>query len=113
MSLTSQIAETRSFAVEVSGWDSSDNFFVERCELVWHERSGKQVCLKQPLRENTILLVRLLDSGERERSHPVVYEAKLIGTPERGLRQFQLHASSPRGVETEFEREHSVSALVR
>ncbi|HKV23741.1 MAG TPA: hypothetical protein VJN93_04050 [Candidatus Acidoferrum sp.] len=105
MPSTSQIAESRTFAVEVSGWDSSDNFFVERCDLTWHERSGKQVCLRQPVRENTILLVRLLDSGERERSHPIVYKARLIGKTESGLRQFLLHASSPRAGEREYTRE--------
>lgn len=42
----------RLYAVEISGWDSAQDFFVEKCDLVWYEDSGKHVALKQTLREN-------------------------------------------------------------
>lgn len=38
---------TRLYAVEISGWDSMEYFFVEKCELEWNEESGKQVALKR------------------------------------------------------------------
>jgi hypothetical protein len=39
---------TRWYAVEVSGWDQRENFFVENCELEWKEESAKQVTLDRP-----------------------------------------------------------------
>ena len=87
---------TRLFAVEVSGWDCSQSFFVEKCDLVWNEGSGKHVALKRVLRENTLLFVRLLQSAESDPSHPVVYQAELVGTTDSGLAQFRLHTVSPR-----------------
>lgn len=92
---------TRLFAVEVSGWDSSQSFFVEKCDLVWNEESGKHVALKRALRDNTLLFVRLLQPTETDRSHPVVYQAELMGTTNNGLGQFRLHAVSPRLREAE------------
>ena len=94
-------AGTRLYAVEVSGWDSTQRFFVEKCDLVWNEDSGKHVSLKRTLRENAILFVRLLQTGEAERSQPVVYEAELVGSTESGLRQFRLSAVVPRSKEEE------------
>jgi hypothetical protein len=63
------------YDVEVSGWDRMKTFFVERCALEWNEESGKQVSIKQTLTENSVPLVRLLQPGESDRSHPVVFEA--------------------------------------
>jgi hypothetical protein len=83
------------YAVEVSGWDAAEKFFVERCELEWDEESSKQVVLKQALGENTLLLVRLRQEGESDRSHPVVYEAELVGKTKGGLQQFRLNAVVP------------------
>ena len=86
---------TTVYAVEASGWDATEKFFVERCELEWDEESSKQVTLRQALGENTLLLVRLLQEGESDRSHPVVYEAELVGKTESGLQQFRLNAVVP------------------
>lgn len=92
---------TRLFAVEVSGWDSTHSFFVEKCDLVWNEESGKHVALKRPLREKTLLFVRLLQSTEADRSHPVVYQAELMGKTSGGLGQFRLHSIAPQLQEME------------
>lgn len=91
----------RLYAVEVSGWDSSQSFFVEKCELLWTEGIGKRVVLRQKLRESTILFVRLLQTSENDRGHPVVYEAELVGSTDNGLRQFRLTAAIPRLKEAE------------
>jgi len=85
----------RVYAVEVSGWDAKEEFFVERCELEWNEESSKQVALKRTLGENTLLLVRLLQEGESDRSHPVVYEAESVGKTKTGLQQFRLTTVVP------------------
>lgn len=91
----------RLYAVEVSGWDGAQNFFVEKCDLVWNEESGKHVVLSQRLRNNVLLFVRLLQSDEAERSHPVVYEAELVGKTPSGQHQFRLNAVVPRAREEE------------
>jgi hypothetical protein len=86
---------SRVYTVEVSGWDHSEEFFVERCELEWNEESSKQVALSRALGDNTLLLVRLLQEGDSDRSHPVVYEAELVGKTESGLQQFRLNPVAP------------------
>jgi hypothetical protein len=85
----------RLYAVEVSGWDCSEEFFVERCELEWNEESSKQVALTRALGENTLLLVRLMQAAEAGPSHPVVYEAELVGETESGLQKFRLNPVAP------------------
>lgn len=86
---------TRIYAVEVSGWDSNEHFFVERCDLEWDEESSKQVALTRALGKSTLLLVRLLEEGEPDRSHPVVYEAEFLGKTKSGRQQFRLNAVVP------------------
>jgi len=85
----------RMYAVEVSGWDRMQEFFVERCDLEWGEEFEKHVALKTALRSNGVLLVRLLQPGEADRSHPVVYEAELVGKTKSGLHQFRLSVVIP------------------
>jgi hypothetical protein len=89
------LSASRLFTVEVSGWDRSEKFFVERCELEWNEESRKHVALTRALSENTLLLVRLMQAGEAGRPHPVVYEAELVGKTESGLQQFRLNPVAP------------------
>lgn len=86
---------TSLYDVEVSGWDRMETFFVERCELEWNEESGKQVSIQQTLSENSVLLVRLLQPEESDRSHPVVFEAEWIGKTKSGLQQFRLNRVVP------------------
>lgn len=92
---SADLAVTRLYAVEVSGWDSKDHFFVERCKLEWDEESSKQVALTRALGKNTLLLVRLLEEAESDRSHAVVYEAEFVGKTKRGRQQFRLNAVVP------------------
>jgi hypothetical protein len=91
----------RVYAVEVSGWDSMEEFFVEKCDLEWGEESEKNVVLKTALGKNAVLLVRLLQPGEADRSHPVVYEAEFVGRTKSGLHQFRLNVVTPRLREAE------------
>ena len=86
----------RRYLVEISGWDTAHNFFVEKCDLVWSEDAGKQVLLKRTLRDNAILFVRLLQACEADRSHPVVFEAEHLGETHGGLQQFRLNQVVPR-----------------
>ncbi len=86
----------RRYPVEISGWDRTQNFFVERCDLVWNEDTGKHVALKQNLPDHAVLFVRLLQTGEADRSHPVVYVAEGVGQTQNGLHQFRLNTMTPR-----------------
>jgi hypothetical protein len=92
---------TRLYPVEISGWDSAEDFFVERCALEWNEQSGKQVALKRALNDSAVLLVRLLQEGDAGRSHAVAYEAAQVGQTESGLHQFRLDRVVPRQREEE------------
>jgi len=96
MSWYARMPGTLLYHVEVSGWDSTQKFFVETCDLVWDEESAKIVVLRQTLDENTILFVRLLQSGESDRSHTLVYEAEFVGRTQGGLQQFRLNTVVPR-----------------
>jgi hypothetical protein len=87
---------TRLYSVEISGWDGKEDFFVEKCELEWNEETGKGVALKRALNDRAILLVRLLQTGDSDRSQPVVYQAEVIGKTKSGLCQFRLNVVAPR-----------------
>lgn len=91
-----KMSQVRRYRVEVSGWDRGQNFFVENCDLLWAEESGKVVSLHRPLSPDAILFVRLLDSEQADRSHPVVYQAKWLGEAADRSHQFQLNALPPR-----------------
>ena len=43
------------YRVEVSGWDSNQEFFVEKAELEWSEEAGKVVCLTRPVTAGALL----------------------------------------------------------
>jgi hypothetical protein len=84
------------YSVEVSGWDVSEGFFVENCELEWSEQAGKCVAMRRMLPEGAHVFVRLLQSLWMERSYPVVYEAHFAGSQPDGCCQFRLTAVLPR-----------------
>lgn len=86
----------RLYSVEISGWDGKEEFFLERCELEWNEDSGKQIALMRTLNDPAVLLVRLLQTTDPGRSHPVAYGAKRIGKTKSGLHQFRLSVMAPR-----------------
>jgi hypothetical protein len=89
------------YPVEISGWDGKQEFFVERCELEWNEDSGKQIALKRTLNDHAVLLVRLLQTADSDRSHLVAYGAERIGKTKSGLHQFRLRMMVPRPNEEE------------
>jgi hypothetical protein len=91
-----RIGGTRSYTVEVSGWACTQDFFVERCDLVWNEDTGGHVVLNQNARDSAVLIVRLLEADKADRSHPTVYEAQLMGRTPSGHRQFRLTTVAPR-----------------
>jgi hypothetical protein len=86
---------TSIYQVEVSGWDSSQSFFVEKSGLEWNEETGKRVMLTRAVREGSILFVRLLQPIAQERSYPVAYVAEAGSSGANGQFQFRLKQVQP------------------
>jgi len=90
MLLTAAGHDTDRYRVEVSGWDSSLEFFVEKSELAWSEETGNQVALTHAIRKGTMIFVRLLRSTSEDRPSPVAYRADFVTTNAEGFHQFRL-----------------------
>jgi hypothetical protein len=96
MSLSVPPPATGTYRVEVSGWDSSLEFFVEKSELAWSEETGKQITLARALRKGTMVFVRLLQPTAPDHSSSVAYWAEYIATIPEGFHQFRLNQIHPR-----------------
>ena len=81
--------------MEVSGWDLSHIFFVEKADLAWNERTGKRVVLRRALREGSVLFVRLIQSIAQERSYPVAFTAAEESLTPDGSTVFVLRELQP------------------
>lgn len=104
MLLTCGHSHTRTYRVEVSGWDVSHIFFVEKSELSWNEESGKQITLTHALSPGTMIFVRLLQPASADRSVSVAYEAEQLASTPEGMWQFRIHRAEPRPVPEETEQ---------
>jgi hypothetical protein len=71
--------QSNSYRVEVSGWDTSESFFVERTMLNWGRDEKKEIHLRSVLREGSFVFVRLLQPLTNGNNFPVVYQAQRIG----------------------------------
>ena len=96
MLLASEKPLSTIYSVEVSGWDRTHSFFVEKSELSWSEETGKQLALSRQLSEGEMIFVRLLQPTEGDRAFPVAYEAEPLPATSRGQRQFRLRRAVPR-----------------
>jgi hypothetical protein len=99
--LTAHKLLSNTYSVEVSGWDNSPSFFVERTELAWREETGKFLILSRLLCPGTMIFVRLLQPIAAERSFPIAYQAEAVATTPDGKHQFRIKRCEPRGVERE------------
>jgi hypothetical protein len=93
------------YRVEVSGWDTSETYFVEKAELEWNDQSGKQLALRRMLREGAIIFVRLLQALSPDGSLAVPYQARFAGTQRDGQNVFRINPAQPR----ERNREYSAA----
>ena len=89
------------YSVEVSGWDNSHAFFVERSELQWSEETGKQLTLSHRLPPRAMIFVRLLQPTDGDRAFPVAYEAEALSAGSEKPQQFRLTRVVPRNVPVE------------
>ena len=100
MSLSARFPTTSLYRVEVSGWDKSQTFFVEKSELEWHEESGKHVTLSSEVPDGSVVFLRLIQPPSADRSQSVPYETEYLTMTPDGRHQFRLHPVSPRSIES-------------
>ena len=67
--------QNSSYRVEVSGWDAMENFFVEKTTLDWGREENKEISLRSPLRQGSVVFVRLLQPLANSNSFPIAYQA--------------------------------------
>jgi hypothetical protein len=77
--------EGATYRVQISGWDSRKDFFLETVALEWLPSGGKRVCLRHPPQKNDLVFVRLLLPLDNDHTCPVpcVVE-QIIGPDESG-----------------------------
>jgi hypothetical protein len=95
MLLSARSPITAVYQVEVSGWDVTHLFFVEKSVLEWNEETGKRILLQHALPEGAMIFLRLLQSASDDRAFPVAYEAKLEGYGPDGRHEFLLTQAQP------------------
>jgi hypothetical protein len=99
MSLSARFPITSLYRVEVSGWDKSQTFFVEKSELEWNEESGKHVTLSCAVPDGSVVFLRLIQPLSADRSQSVPYETEFVSVTPGGQHQFRLHPVNPRAVD--------------
>jgi hypothetical protein len=92
-----QAIEENSYRVEISGWDISENFFVEKAALKWGADGAKEVCVNSSIRQGSIVFIRLLQPLASENNYPIAYQASNVGPRDaRGLVRVGLEQLRPR-----------------
>jgi len=101
--------ETRdSYAVEISGWDETENFFVERSALVWGRDHLHEVSMRTSLRKGSIVFVRLIQKMIESAAFPIAYQAVELAEPDgEGFVKVRLAQMHPKHREEpiEFEKD--------
>ncbi|MHB8527357.1 MAG: hypothetical protein ACYDD2_14540 [Candidatus Acidiferrales bacterium] len=94
--MASQGPDESSRRVEISGWDLSENFFVEKATLSQCGDGSRRALLHTPLRVGALVFVRATDEPSAERTIPVTYQVATInGRYASGGREVQLTQRRP------------------
>jgi hypothetical protein len=75
--MSTPVMAATSYRVETSGWDSDENFFVEKTDLDWTEEE-KTIHLQHPVRKGTVVFVRLMGINMQENAFPIAYQAASV-----------------------------------
>ena len=93
--MDSQTGPSHEYCVEVSGWDASDSFFVEKTMLDWGGDETKEIKLRRALREGCIVFLRLLHSMDGASKFPIACHAVKVASIDSSgvavVRLLQLH----------------------
>jgi hypothetical protein len=87
------------YRVEVSGWDASENFFVEKTGLEWNNKDDKEVLLRVSLREGCVIFLRLIQAfgSANTNAFPIAYQAvKVLPKDTGGRTRVYLEQLRPR-----------------
>lgn len=85
------------YRVEVSGWDSKENFFLETTTLEWKPDDKKSMLLRSDIRPGCIVFVRLLQPLATAASFPIAYEALMSAEKDpNGIARISLERLRPR-----------------
>ncbi len=104
--------QQNSYAVEVSGWDVSEIFFVEKTNLTWAADGMKEVSLRHPVREGSVIFVRLMQPVESADNYPIACQAmKVLEQAADGRSAIQLTQLRPRAFFKDTARELNYSAI--
>jgi hypothetical protein len=100
--------------VEVSGWDTAEDFFVETTTLTWGSDNVREIEIHSVVKESGLVFVRLLQPRLNESDFPVPCRVKGVMTDVgSGLTHVQLVQLRPRcRGEGEAERPHDSTVLV-
>jgi hypothetical protein len=100
--------ESNSYRVEVSGWDSSENFFVEKTSLTWTQNGERQITLKCDLREGSVIFARLLQPTTMVNNIPVAYQVKQVAPRDSyGRVRISMIQLRPKAAENRSQAEQS------
>ncbi|MFZ3200354.1 MAG: hypothetical protein ACLQMT_13335 [Candidatus Acidiferrales bacterium] len=95
--MDSQTDVVTGYRVEVSGWDASEGFFVEKTSLNWGHGTQPEIRLRAILRESCIVFVRLLQPIDDGANFPVAYRAlKVMAKDADGWTRIFLAQLRPR-----------------
>jgi hypothetical protein len=72
--MNTQLAVPTTYAIETSGWDANEDFFVEKTSLEWNT-SERKIRLQHPVKVGTILFIRLSGIAPLGDSCPVAHQA--------------------------------------
>jgi len=100
------------YPVEVSGWDASEAFFVEKTDLAWAADGMKEISLRRGVREGSVIFVRLLQSVSDTDSYPIACQAVKVKEREAdGRAAIQLTQLRPRTFFKDAARDLNYSAI--
>jgi hypothetical protein len=85
------------YRVEVSGWDATENFFVEKTVLNWSDEERKEIMLRSSLREGCVVFMRLLQPMNNGTNFPLPYQAvRVLSKDANGQSRVRLAQLRPR-----------------
>jgi hypothetical protein len=89
--------EQESRHVEISGWDTDENFFVERAAIENAAEGRQRVVLRVRLRVGSLVFLRLSEDFSLDRCVPIAYQVvKLAANTIRRQREVELVQLHPR-----------------
>jgi len=104
--MTYQLDVQDRYAIEISGWNVSEDFFVEQTELAW-DSSAHKVLLKHPVREGALVFIRLAGNGVdglQSDAVPVAYEVvKANHLADQRVYEIELIRIKPKPMASETE----------